>query len=131
MDSVPVPIVVAAKQAAADASEGLLSKVAAFIDAATLAAVDGLTWSEFGELMLSLLRLVVSSLDLVASLTGPQKKTLAVDAVARLFDAVADQAVPAAVYPLWLLVRSPVRAIVVALAAGAIEQLLPLVRAAA
>lgn len=131
MDNVPVPIVVAAKQAAADASEGLLSKVAAFIDAATLAAVDGLTWSEFGELMLSLLRLVVSSLDLVASLTGPQKKALAVDAVARLFDAVADQAVPAAVYPLWLLVRSPVRAIVVALAAGAIEQLLPLVRAAA
>ena len=131
MDSVPVPIVVAAKQAAADASEGLLSRVAAFIDAATLAAVDGLTWSEFGELMLSLLRLVVSSLDLVASLTGPQKKALAVDAVARLFDAVADQAVPAAVYPLWLLVRSPVRAIVVALAAGAIEQLLPLVRAAA
>lgn len=131
MDNVPVPIVVAAKQAAADASEGLLSKVAAFIDAATLAAADGLTWSEFGELMLSLLRLVVSSLDLVASLTGPQKKALAVDAVARLFDAVADQAVPAAVYPLWLLVRSPVRAIVVALAAGAIEQLLPLVRAAA
>lgn len=131
MDNVPVPIVVAAKQAAADASDGLLSRVAAFIDAATLAAVDGLTWSEFGELMLSLLRLVVSSLDLVASLTGPQKKALAVDAVARLFDAVADQAVPAAVYPLWLLVRSPVRAIVVALAAGAIEQLLPLVRAAA
>lgn len=131
MDSVPVPIVVAAKQAAADASDGLLSRVAAFIDAATLAAADGLTWSEFGELMLSLLRLVVSSLDLVASLTGPQKKALAVDAVARLFDAVADQAVPAAVYPLWLLVRSPVRAIVVALAAGAIEQLLPLVRAAA
>lgn len=131
MDNVPVPIVVAAKQAAADASDGLLSRVAAFIDAATLAAADGLTWSEFGELMLSLLRLVVSSLDLVASLTGPQKKALAVDAVARLFDAVADQAVPAAVYPLWLLVRSPVRAIVVALAAGAIEQLLPLVRAAA
>lgn len=131
MDSVPVPIVVAAKQAAADASDGLLSRVAAFIDAATLAAADGLTWSEFGELMLSLLRLVVSSLDLVASLTGPQKKALAVDAVARLFDAVADQAVPAAVYPLWLLARSPVRAIVVALAAGAIEQLLPLVRAAA
>jgi hypothetical protein len=131
MVNVPVPAVVAAKQAASDASDGLINKVAAFIEAASLAASDGLTWSEFGELMLSLLRLVMTSLDMVASLTGPQKKALAVDAVARLFDAVADQAVPAAVYPLWLLVRSPVRALVVAIASGAIEQLLPLVRAAA
>lgn len=131
MVNVPVPAVVAARQAASDASDGLINKVAAFIEAASFAAADGLTWSEFGELMLSLLRLVMASLDMVASLTGPQKKALAVDAVARLFDAVADQAVPAAVYPLWLLVRSPVRALVVAIASGAIEQLLPLVRAAA
>jgi hypothetical protein len=124
-------IVADAKRAANDTSEGLLAKIAAFIDAADKASEDGLTWAEFGELMLSLLRLVVTALDMVASLTGPQKKLLAVDAVARLFDAVADRAVPATVYPLWLLVRSPVRALVVAIAAGAIEQLLPLVRATA
>jgi hypothetical protein len=49
--------------------------------------------------------------------------------VAHLFDAVADQAVPAAVYPLWLIVRFPIRSLVLAIASGAIEQLLPLVRA--
>ena len=107
---------------------GLLDKIAAFVATAREAAGDGLTWAEFGELMLALLRLVVTALDTVGSLTGPQKKALAVEAVASLFDAVADKAVPTAVYPLWLLVRSPVRALVLAIAAGSIEQLLPLVR---
>lgn len=128
MEPVPVKIAKTATLAAGETEGGLLSKIVAFIDTAKTLAADGLTWAEFGELMLALLRLVVTALDTVGSLTGQQKKALAVDAVARLFDAVADKAVPAAVYPLWLLVRSPVRALVLAIAAGAIEQLLPLVR---
>ena len=116
--------------AATNVDAPLLGKVIAFVEAAKSAAADGLTWAEFGDLMLALLRLVVTALDTVGSMTGEQKKAFALAAVASLFDAVADKAVPAYVYPLWLLVRSPVRSLVLAIAAGAIEQLLPLVRLA-
>jgi hypothetical protein len=109
---------------------GLLDKITTYIAAAKVAAADGLTWSEFGELLLALLRLVVSALDSVATLSGREKKAMALDAVARLFDAVADYAVPVTLYPIWLVARPAVRSLVLALAGGVIEQLLPLVRLA-
>ncbi len=109
---------------------GLLDKITTFIASAKVAAADGLTWSEFGEMLLALLRLVVSALDSVATLSGKEKKALALDAVARLFDAVADYAVPVTLYPIWLVARPAVRSLVLALAGGVIEQLLPLVRLA-
>lgn len=109
---------------------GLLDKIAAYIASAKTAAADGLTWSEFGELLLALLRIVVSALDSVATLSGKEKKALALDAVARLFDAVADYAVPVTLYPIWLVARPAVRSLVLALAGGVLEQLLPLVRLA-
>lgn len=115
--------------AAAANREGVLNQVHAFVATAKSVAADGITWAEFGELMLALLRLVVTAIDNVMTMTGAEKKAFALEAVAQLFDAVADKAIPAAVYPLWLLVRSPIRSLVIAIAAGAIEQLLPLVRA--
>jgi hypothetical protein len=114
--------------AATNLDGGLLSKIHAFVSTARSAAVDGLTWAEFGDLMLALLRLVVGGLDRVSTMTGPEKKTLALEAVGSLFDAVADKAVPAAMWPLWLIVRPAVRSLVLAIASGAVEQLLPLVR---
>lgn len=114
--------------AAAGERDGLLDKISAFVREARDTAADGLTWSEFGELMLALLRLVVSVLDAVSNLTGEQKKALTLQAVADLFDAVADRAVPPLAYPLWVLARPAVRALVLALASGAVEQVLPLVR---
>lgn len=115
-------------KAAADRQLGLLEKVLAFTTEARVIAADGLTWAEFGELMLALLRLVVAFLDTVSAMTGPEKKALALDAVAALFDAVADKAVPALAWPVWILARPAVRSLVLAIAAGTIEQLLPLVR---
>jgi hypothetical protein len=109
---------------------GLLDKITTYIASAKAEASDGLTWSEFGELLLALLRLVVSALDSVATLSGKEKKALALDAVARLFDAVADYAVPVTLYPIWLVARPAVRSLVLALAGGVLEQLLPLVRLA-
>jgi len=107
---------------------GLLAKIKAFVETAKSAAADGLTWAEFGDLMLALLRLVVSSLDTVSAMTGSQKKAFALSAVESLFDAVADKAVPLPLWPVWLLVRPAARSLVVALASGALEQVLPLVR---
>lgn len=116
--------------AAANLDGGLLNKIVAFVETAKSAAADGITWAEFGELVVALLRLVVTFLDTVSTLTGAEKKALALDAVAGLFDAVADRAVPTLAWPVWILARPAVRALVLALASGAIEQLLPLVRSA-
>ncbi len=114
--------------AAAGDRAGLLDKIAAFVSAARAVSADGLTWAEFGELMVGLLRLVVAVLDTVTTLTGEQKKALALEAVGDLFDAVADRAVPPIAWPVWIVARPAVRSLVLALASGAIEQLLPLVR---
>lgn len=116
--------------AAAAQPAGLIDKVVEFVAAARIVAADGLTWGEFGELLLALLRLVVTALDSVAELSGPQKKQLALDAIARLFDAVADYAVPAVLLPVWILARPAVRSLLLSLAGGLLEQLLPLVRLA-
>jgi hypothetical protein len=107
---------------------GLLAKIKAFVETAKSAAADGLTWAEFGDLMLALLRLVIAGLDVANVLTGAAKKDLALMAVASLFDAVADKAVPTVLWPVWMLARPAVRALVLALASGAVEQVLPLVR---
>lgn len=105
-------------------------KVIAFIDAAAERAKDGLTWAEFGELMLALVRLAITTLDAVNQMTGSEKKEMVVQAVAALFDRLADNAVPAAVWPLWVLAKPSIRSLLLALTAGAVEVLLPLVRAA-
>ncbi|MEY3205033.1 MAG: hypothetical protein RLZZ21_1364 [Planctomycetota bacterium] len=116
--------------AATSLDSGLLSKVHAFVETAKSSAADGLTWVEFGDLMLALLRLVVSALDSVKSMTGAEKKAFALEAVGSLFDAVADYAVPVSVYPIWLIARPAVRVLVLAIASGSLEQVLPLVRVA-
>lgn len=117
--------------AATDAVEGVLHKISAFITTAQDAAADGLTWTEFGQLLVALLRLVVAAVDGVTTMTGPQKKAFVMEAAAHLFDAVADFAVPFWAIPLWVVARPAVRSLVMALASGAVEQLLPLVRALA
>jgi hypothetical protein len=116
--------------AAASSFDTLSGKVEAFLQAAKFAAAGGLTWAEFGTLLLSLLRLVVTSLDSVTTLSGAEKKELVLEAAAALFDTIADRAVPPAVWPLWILVRPAIRSLVLAIASGAIESLLPLVRKA-
>lgn len=116
---------------AANNMVGIYEKIGAFIATAKSAAADGLTWAEFGELLIALMRLAIATLDTVSGLSGAEKKAMVVEAVGLLFDAVADKAVPLAVYPLWLLIRSPVRSLLIAVASGAVERLLPLVRAVA
>jgi hypothetical protein len=119
---------VAAATAAAESKSTLLDQVYAFVATAKERAKDGLSWGEFGELLLALLRLVVPFLDGVKTMTGAEKKSFALDAVGRLFDAVADFAIPTTVYPLWILVRPAVRTLVVAIAGGVLEQYLTLFR---
>jgi hypothetical protein len=100
----------------------------AYIVTAKAAAKDGLTWAEFGELLMGLLRLAIKTVD-VLNAPGADKKAAVMEAAAALFDAVADKAVPTVLWPFWVMARPSVRSLVLALASGAVEQILPLVRA--
>lgn len=102
-------------------------KISAFITVARLKAAGGVTISEFAELAIALLRIVMQTIDSMPQ-SGVEKKALALDAVAMLFDAVADKCIPTLAYPVWLIVRPAVRSLVLLAADGAIESLLPLVR---
>ena len=102
-------------------------KIKAFIAKARERAADGLTVSEFAELTVALLRVVMAAVDSLPD-DGEQKKKWVLDAVAMLFDALADKAVPTMAWPIWLVVRGSVRSLVLMAAAGAIESMLPLIR---
>ena len=102
-------------------------KIKAFIAKARERAADGLTVSEFAELTVALLRVVMAAVDSLPD-DGEQKKRWVLDAVAMLFDALADKAVPTMAWPIWLVVRGSVRSLVLMAAAGAIESMLPLIR---
>lgn len=109
--------------------DNLSQAVRAYIATAKVTAGGGVTWTEAGELLVGLLRLAVTLLDATTNLSGSEKKALAMQAVAALFDAIADRIiVPAVAVPLWMLCRPAVRSLVLALLAGGLEQVLPLVR---
>jgi hypothetical protein len=112
---------------AAAGPTGIAAKIKAFIDAAKVAAADGISVSEFTELALSLLRIAIEAADSIPS-DGPSKKAWVVEAVGMLFDAVADNMIPLAAWPFWVLFRSSVRAVVLAAAGGAVEIILPMIR---
>jgi hypothetical protein len=118
----------AATQAASSPAE-IGAKVEAFISTARGLASDGLSLSEAGELATQLMRLSIAAVDAIPT-DGAAKKQFVLDSLGLLFDAVADRLVPLPVYPVWLLLRAPVRSLVLAVASGAIESLLPLVRTA-
>lgn len=90
----------------------------------------GLTWGEFGTLLIELLRLVVAGLDAVTTMSGPAKKAAAVGVAAGLFDTFADKAVPLVAYPFWIVARPIIRTLILALAGGAVEAILPMTRSA-
>lgn len=113
-------------QAASDLPS-LAEKVRAFISIAKVKAADGLTVAEFGELAVALLRVAIAAADAIP-VDGAERKTFVLNAVALLFDEVADKCVPFVAWPIWLIVRPAVRSLVLAAAAGAIESLLPIVR---
>lgn len=116
-----------APEAAASTPSQILEKIKAFVAASAAAAEDGITLSEFSELCVTLLRVMMHAVDSIP-IEGAQKKAWVLEAVSLLFDSVADRAVPVVLFPIWILFRPAVRALVLSLASGAVESLLPLVR---
>jgi hypothetical protein len=107
--------------------QALESVVAKFIGDARTKAVGGLTVAEFGSLTIGLLRLTVTGLESIPT-DKAEKKAWAIQAVAVLFDAVADSCVPTLAWPAWLILRPAIRSLVLAAAGGALEQVLSLIR---
>lgn len=95
-----------------------------FLQDAKAKAADGLSWPEFGRLLVSLLYLMVKQLDAVSAMTGADKKAAALSAAAALFDACA----PTGALTLWVLLRPAARTLVLSLASGAVESLLKITR---
>ena len=110
--------------------EQLQSAVVGFIAGARAKAVGGLTVSEFGSLVVEVIRLAVAGLDTISTLEGPAKKSWAIACVGNLFDAVADACVPLPAKPIWWIVKPAIRSLVLAAAGGALEQILRLTREA-
>jgi len=115
--------------AAAAPFADIASKVSAFLVTARVSAKGGLTWMEFGALVAALVRLSVEALDATKTLTGAEKRAIVLEAVGVLFDSLAVLCVPYATYPFWYIVRPAARSLVIAIAAGTIETILPLLRA--
>jgi hypothetical protein len=108
----------------------VVAQVNAFLASAREQARDGLTWAEFGRLLVGLLHLAVAGLDAVSTLTGPEKKSVALTAAGALFDGFADRCVPVTLYPVWLILRPGTRVLILSLAAGGVEALLAISRSA-
>jgi hypothetical protein len=114
---------------AASRFEDLVAAARAYVLTARLAAADGITWAEFGELLTGLLRVLTQAAELLNA-PGDEKKAAVLQGAASLFDAVADKCVSPWLWAFWLVIRPSVRSLVLAIAAGSIEQILPLVRSA-
>ena len=114
---------------AASRFEDVVAAARAYVLTARLAAADGITWAEFGELLTGLLRTLTQAAELL-TLPGPEKKAIVLTAAASLFDATADKCVSPWLWAFWLVIRPSVRSLVLAIAAGSVEQILPLVRSA-
>jgi hypothetical protein len=108
----------------------LADKVRAFVATARSAAAGGVTVSEFAELTVSLLKIAMAAADAIP-VDGADRKVFVLNAVALLFDNVADKCIPFVAWPVWLIVRPAARQLLLLVASGAIESLLPLVRKAA
>jgi len=125
---VPMPIATAS-ELAADEVPGLADKIRAFVALARQRAQGGLTLQEFGELLLALLKVTIAAADSVP-VSGAARKQWVLDAVGILFDELADYMIPTIAKPFWILFRSGVRALLLKVADGMIESLLPLIRGA-
>ena len=115
--------------AAAEPFCSLEDQLRAFVATAKLKASDGLTVAELSELLVAVMRLAIATVDSIP-VDGAQRKAFVVNAVAFVFDALADKVVPLVAWPFWIVLRPTVRVIVLAAASGAVEVLLPLVRSA-
>ena len=105
----------------------LAEKVRGYIVAARLKARDGLTVSELSELIVSAMRIAIAALDSIP-VDGAQRKAIVIAFVGDMFDEFSDKVVPLVAWPVWIVAKPTVRIVALAVASGATEALLHIVR---
>lgn len=113
----------------ADSIDGMANKVASFLAFCRQRAENGITVSEFGELLIAFLRVCVSAADSFP-IPGEDRKKWVLHAVGVLFDELADGLVPIYLKPFWLLSRGAVKNLLLLAVSGAIEAMIPMIRGA-
>lgn len=113
--------------AKAETVPGLHQRVTSYVASVRAKVSDGLTVAEFCDLTLGGMRLAIACVDEL-SVDGPQKKQMVIDLAGSFFDEFGHLLVPPFLRPTWWLFSAAVRSLVLSLAAGAVEALLPLIR---
>lgn len=111
--------------AAANNMGQVLDKIRAYIASCQSLSADGITLSEFAEMSVGLLRVTMAAVDSIP-IDGPSKKAWVLEAVAMLFDSVADKMIPTLAWPVWVMLKPGIRSLVLAAASGAVEAILPI-----
>jgi hypothetical protein len=105
-----------------------LDQISKFINDVRTRASDGISISDLTQDVMGGMRLAIQLLDAVSAMTGEEKKNEVLKLVAYLFDTYSDACVPLLARPIWWITKPAVRALILSIASGAVESMLPLVR---
>ncbi len=108
-------------------TEGLQQRVHVYINEFRTRVGDGLTLSELCEITLGGMRLAIAFADEL-DVGHEEKKNIVSKLAVSLFDEFGYLVLPLPLKPLWWIIKPTLRSLVMALAGGAVETLLPLVR---
>jgi hypothetical protein len=109
--------------------KAFLDQIGQLIEVTKARFADGMSVSDLAEATVGGMRLAIGLLDRL-EMPGAEKKQEVLKLVDFFFDQFADLCVPLVAKPIWWLVKPAVRALILSLASGAVESLLPLVRLA-
>jgi hypothetical protein len=93
---------------AAGSLASLAEKVRAFVATAKVKAAGGITVAEFGELAVALMRVAIEAADAIP-VDGAERKAFVLNAIALLFDTVADRCIPSLAWPVWIIGKPAAR----------------------
>ena len=113
----------------ASEKSGLHDRVTTYIAAVRQKAADGLTIAELVELTIGAMRLAIAAIDEL-DMAGDSKKQLVTELAGSIWDEFGRLLLPSTLRPAFWVIGPTLRSLVIALAAGAVDALLPLVRIA-
>ncbi len=103
------------------------SRLGKFMQEVNERAKDGISLQDFSAIFFGGLRLAVAAVDAIP-IEGVERKRMVMHFAGTLFDKYADKMIPIYVYPFWFVVKPAAKMLLMSLAAGAVEAILPLVR---
>lgn len=103
------------------------SRLGKFIKEVNERAADGLSLQDFSAIFFGSLRLAIAAVDGIP-VEGIERKKMVMDFAGTMFDKYAAKMIPIYVYPFWVVIKPAARMLLMSVASGAVEAILPLVR---